>query len=119
MSSHGTNSFSSLGEEMNIWLVMLAGGLITFGMRFSFIYLFGRFYIPGMVRRALFYVPPAVLSAIVFPELFLQDGVLYLSLENIRLIAGLVAVGVAWYSRNTLLTILIGMAVLFLLGWML
>ncbi|HJS20994.1 MAG TPA: AzlD domain-containing protein [Anaerolineales bacterium] len=104
---------------MNIWLVMLLGGLITFALRFSFIYLFGRLHIPAVLRKALHYVPPAVFSALVFPELFLQDGALYLSLNNIRLIAGLVAVVVAGYSRNTLVTILAGLAVLFLLQWIL
>jgi branched-subunit amino acid transport protein len=103
---------------MNIWLVMLLGGLITFGIRFSFIYLFGRFYIPETMRRALHYVPPAVLSAIVFPELFLHDGVLDVSLENFRLLAGLAAVAVAWFSRNTLVTFLAGMAILLLLQWL-
>jgi branched-subunit amino acid transport protein len=38
---------------MRIWLVMLIGGLITFGMRFSFIFLFGKFHIPETVRKAL------------------------------------------------------------------
>lgn len=100
---------------MNIWLVMLIGGLITFGIRFSFIYLFGKFHIPETVRKALHYVPPAVLSAIVFPELFLPNGSLSLSFENERLLAGLIAVAVAWFSRNTLVTILAGMVALFLL----
>ncbi len=100
---------------MNIWLVMFMGGLITFGMRFSLIYLFGRFQVPETIRRALHYVPPAVLSAIVFPELLLRDGTLYLSLENLRLVAGLVAVLVAWFSKNTLITIIAGMVALFLL----
>lgn len=100
---------------MNIWLVLLIGGLITFLTRFSFIYLFGRFQIPETVRKALHYVPPAVLSAIVFPELLLNDGLLNLSFGNFRLLAGLVAVLVAWFSKNTLVTILAGMAALFLL----
>lgn len=100
---------------MNIWLVMIAGGLITFGMRFSLIYLFGRFEVPQTMRRALHYVPPAVLSAIIFPELFLQDGILSLSFSNIRLVAGLVAIVVAWYSKNTFLTIIVGMVVLVIL----
>jgi branched-subunit amino acid transport protein len=100
---------------MNIWLVMLIGGLITFGMRFSLIYLFGRFEVPETMRRALHYVPPAVLSAIVFPELFLREGAMDLSLENTRLLAGLFAVIVAWFSKNTLVTILAGMLALFLL----
>ena len=104
---------------MNIWLVMLLGGVITFAIRFSLIYLFGRLHIPETIRRALRYVPPAVLSAIVFPELFLHDGALNLSLDNIRLLAGLVAILVAWISRNTLVTIIAGMLALFLLQWLL
>lgn len=103
---------------MNIWLVMLLGGLITFGMRFSFIYLFGRFVIPEVMRRALHYVPPAVLSAIIFPEILMSQGRLVLSLENDRLLAGLVAVLVAWFTKNTLLTILAGMAALLILQFM-
>ena len=100
---------------MNIWLVMLIGGLITFGMRFSFIFLFGKFHIPETVRKALHYVPPAVLSAIVFPELFLPNGTLNLSLGNHRLLAGLIAMAVAWFTKNTLITILVGMIALFVL----
>src|SRR5512133_3033347 len=103
---------------MNIWLVMLIGGLITFGMRFSFIFLFGKFHIPETVRRALHYVPPAVLSAIVFPELLLPNGSLNVSFDNHRLLAGLIAILVAWFSKNTLLTILAGMIGLFLLQWL-
>jgi len=106
---------------MNIWLVMLLGGLITFGMRFSLIYLLaeGRFQVPETMQRALHYVPPAVLSAIIFPELFLRDGAMYLSLDNTRLLAGLVAIVVAWFSKNTLVTIIAGMVALFLLQFFL
>jgi branched-subunit amino acid transport protein len=100
---------------MNIWLVMLLGGLITFGMRFSLIYLFGRFEVPETIRRALHYVPPAVLSAIVFPELLMPNGTLILSLDNTRLLAGLIAILVAWFTKNTLITIIAGMLALFLL----
>ena len=104
---------------MNIWLVMLFGGLITFGMRFSLIYLFGRFQVPETMRRALHYVPPAVLSAIVFPELFLRNSQLFVSLENFRLLAGVIAALVAWFSKNTLITIIAGMVALFLLQYFL
>ena len=100
---------------MSIWLVMLLGGLITFGMRFSLIYLFGRFHIPSTIRRALHYVPPAVLSALIFPALFIPEHVVDVSTNNQHLLAGLVAIGVAWFSKNTLLTILAGMLVLIVL----
>lgn len=104
---------------MNIWLVMLLGGLITFGMRFSLIYLFGRFEVAELIRKALHYVPPAVLSAIIFPELFLRAGALNITLDNYRLLAGVVAVLVAWFSKNTLITIIAGMMALFLLQFFL
>ena len=100
---------------MNIWLVMLIGGLITFGMRFSLIFLFGKFEVPQTMRKALHYVPPAVLSAIIFPELLYHANQIDLSLGNIRLLAGIVAILVAWFSKNTLLTILAGMIALLLL----
>ena len=100
---------------MNIWLVMLIGGLITFGMRFSLIFLFGKFHIPETLRKALHYVPPAVLSAIVFPELLYRSSQLDISLGNTRLLAGIIAILVAWFSKNTLLTILAGMIALFAL----
>ena len=104
---------------MNIWLVMLIGGLITFGMRFSLIYMFGRFHVPEALRKALRYVPPAVLSAIIFPELFIRDEMLNLSLDNYRLMAGLVAILTAWFTKNILITILAGMLALFLLQFFL
>ncbi len=100
---------------MNIWLVMLLGGLITFGMRLSLIYLFGRFQIPETMRRALHYVPPAVLSALIFPALLLPKGTVDLSLGNTRLLAGLVAILVGWFSKNTLVTIIAGVIALLLL----
>ena len=98
---------------MNIWFVFLVGGLITFGMRLSLIYLSGRFDVPETMRRALHYVPPAVLSAFIVPSLLMPNGILDISFENVRLLAGLVAIIAAWFSRNTLITILIGMAALF------
>lgn len=100
---------------MTVWLVLIAAGLITFGIRFALIFLFGRVAIPPLVQRALRYVPPAVLSAMIVPELLLRDGVAAVTPDNPRLLAGLVAIAVAATSKNTLLTILAGMATLALI----
>lgn len=100
---------------MNIWFVMLLGGLLTFGMRLSFIYLFGRFEIPEMLRRALRFVPPAVLSAIILPQLFMPAGYFDFTLSNHRLLAGVAAGMVGWWTKNTLLTIMAGVAALLIL----
>jgi branched-subunit amino acid transport protein len=100
---------------VSIWLVFILGGLLTFGMRFIFIYLLGRFEIPETMRRALRFVPPAVLTAIVVPELLIRSGQIDVSLTNFRLLAGVVAVLVAWRTKSTLLTIVGGMLTLLLL----
>jgi branched-subunit amino acid transport protein len=100
---------------MIIWLVIFIGGLLTFGMRFSLIYLFGRYQVPVTMRKALHYVPPAVFSAIILPELIYSSGNLDLTFGNIRLLAGIIAILVAWYTKNTLLTILAGMVALLIL----
>jgi len=98
------------------WLPVLAvAGLVTFATRLSFIALLGRFETPPLLSRALRYVAPAVLSAIVFQELLVRDGALHLALGNARLLAGLVAAGVAWRTRNVLLTIAAGMCSLWVL----
>jgi branched-subunit amino acid transport protein len=100
---------------MNIWLVMLAGGVLTYLTRLSFILLHGKMSFPKWLESSLRYVPPAVLSAIIFPDLLIHTGKLDLSISNDRLISGLLAILVAWITRNTLVTILSGMAALWLL----
>jgi branched-subunit amino acid transport protein len=71
--------------------------------------------VPARLQRALRFVPPAVLSAIIFPELLLPQGTLDLSPGNPRLVAGLLAALAAWRTKNVLVTIVIGMAALLIL----
>jgi branched-subunit amino acid transport protein len=100
---------------MNIWVVLILTGLLTYGIRLSFIKLFEHMEITPGLKRALSLVPPAVLSAIIFPEVLAHDGFLDLSLGNERMIAGLAAALVAWRTRSALLTIVAGMAALVVL----
>ena len=103
---------------MNLWLTMILAGVITYAIRLSFILVFGKMEVPVTLRRALRFVPPAVLTAIIFPELLFMDGAVHLSIGNSRLIAGLLAAFIAWRTKNVLLTILLGMIALFLLQWL-
>jgi len=100
---------------MNLWLVVIVAGAVTFLIRLSFISLLAGWQMPPLLRRALAFVPAAVLSAIVFPELLLRDGVIALDGANHRLFAGLLAIAVAWRFRKTMPTIAVGMGVLWLL----
>jgi branched-subunit amino acid transport protein len=98
-----------------LWLTLFGAGAVTFALRLSFIVLLGRIRIPPTFRRALRFVPAAVLTAVVIPLLFYKNGVLEVSLGNERLLAGLVAVLIAWRTRNVLLTLGGGMAMLWTL----
>ena len=100
---------------MNIWLVMLIAGLLTFATRLSFIFLLDRIRVPEWFRRGLRFVPVAVLSAIILPELTSPGGSLFLSWRNPQLLAGLAAILVAWRTRNVILTIVVGMGALLVL----
>jgi len=100
---------------MTLWLTMLGMGMVTYAIRLSFILLLGRVEIPVRIRQALRFVPPVVLSAIIFPELLRPQGRLDLSPGNVRLLAGLLAALVAWRTRNVLLTIAVGMGALWIL----
>ena len=95
---------------MNIWLLILAVGLITYATRLSFIVLLDRMDVPEWFTRALRFVPAAVLSAIIAPELVSYNGALDLSLRNPQLLSGVLAVLVAWRTKSIFLTILAGMA---------
>ena len=97
---------------MNIWLVMIIAGLLTFATRLSFILLLDRIKVPDWFRRGLRFVPMAVLSAIILPALPSPNGTLFVSWRNPQLLAGLVAILVAWKTKNVLLTIFSGMVAL-------
>jgi branched-subunit amino acid transport protein len=94
--------------------------LVTFAVRYPMLVIFGKLNPPDSIFRALKYVPPAVLTAIIVPALILPDGYqLTIKLTNAYLLAGFVAFGVAWRSRNLLWTIIIGMATFWIWRWVL
>jgi branched-subunit amino acid transport protein len=99
---------------MEIWLLFIVIGLATFTMRFVPIALAGRD-LPPLLLRALRYVPPAVLSAIFVPDMLIRNGAVDISPTNGRLIAGVLAIVVAYISKNAIVTIAAGMICLWVL----
>ncbi|MDZ7706234.1 MAG: AzlD domain-containing protein [Trueperaceae bacterium] len=93
-----------------LWLVIVGMGVVTFALRVSVIAFQDRLTLPPALRRALRFVPAAVLAAIVAPAVVYGEGGLELSLANERLLAALVAALVAWWRKSLLLTLLAGMA---------
>jgi branched-subunit amino acid transport protein len=99
---------------MTLWLILAGMALVTYAMRASFLMLPPGVETPPWLRRSLRYVPAAVLTAIWAPELLLQNQVLYLSLQNEKLLAGAVAIAVAWRWKLTSITIAAGLVALHL-----
>lgn len=69
------------------------------------------------VFRWLSFVPAAILAALVAPDIFLADGRLNFSLDNIFLLAALPTLLVAWKTRSLFGTLAIGMALVALIRW--
>lgn len=100
---------------MSPWLVIVIIGLGTYLIRVSFIAAFGHSGVPTWLDAPLRYVAPAVIAAIVLPLLVAPEGSMDLSLDNARWVAGLVATATAVKTRSLSLTIVVGMASLWLL----
>lgn len=99
---------------MNIWVVLAAGGLATYLTRLSFIALAHRGAPPAWVSRPLRFVPAAVLSALIFPAVVTPQGTFEFGTAIPRALAAVAAVVVAWRTRSVLLTLVVGMGVLWL-----
>jgi branched-subunit amino acid transport protein len=111
-------------------LIMIAGmALVTFTPRYGVLALLGRVDMPKPLFKALRFVPVAVLSAIIAPDLLLKEfsisimpqnnflvasivskNSIFFAPQNSFLVAGIIAALVSWRTKNLLLTIVVGMA---------
>lgn len=92
--------------------------VVTFAIRYPVLGFADRVELAPSVRQALRYIPPAVLAAIVLPAVLAPRGVVDLHYTNEFLVAGLATLLVAWVSKHLLLTIVLGMAVLWSHIWL-
>jgi len=102
--------------DPTLWLTIVVIGVLTFGIRVSFIALFGRLdEVPPRVDTLLRYVPAAVLAGLVFPKFVALGGG---GPEIDKLLAGAAAVLVAWRTENVLATLGAGMGTLWVLRFL-
>nr|WP_283102392.1 AzlD domain-containing protein [Haloplanus sp. XH21] len=102
---------------MSIWGVVLVVGVLTFCIRYSFIYLSGRIDgMPPRLEHALRFVPAAVLAALVAPAVVQPGPTVTATLVDGRIAAGLVAGVVAWRTEDMFATIVAGMLTLWAVG---
>jgi len=102
-------------------LFLVAGmALVTFSIRYILLPLSGRLRFSDGMQRALRYVPPSVLTAIIVPAALMPDGrTLSLSWTNPYLVGALLTVLIGWFSKHLLVTILGGMVGFAVWQWVL
>ncbi|QLI80341.1 AzlD domain-containing protein [Chitinibacter fontanus] len=95
----------------SLLLMLLGMAAVTYGLRLVFFLPGVGDRLPPRLRQAMAYVPVAVLTAIVVPEVFLTKGQFNTDLLNPQL-WGMLATGwMMWKSGRLLLAIGAGMAV--------
>ncbi len=100
---------------MNVALAILITGLGTYAMRAVFIVALAKRKFPPLAMRALEYVAPAVMGALVMSMLITSDGQLVLGVAEL---GGLAAAAlVAAKTRNHIYALIVAMSVYWLLGW--
>lgn len=90
-------------------------GFGTFLIRSSVIYMSGRITISDRLKEIFTFIPCAILPALVAPMVFFSKGEVQTLMYKERVVALLVAVFIAYKSKNILVTIIVGLAVLYCL----
>ena len=101
-----------------IWLVMIVGGIFTFGTRFVMLSGWVAHGLPRWLIDALAFVPIAVLTAILVPAVLIDPATQQIIvIGNKRIFAAVVATIIALLTRNVIATISSGLATLWFVQW--
>ena len=95
-------------------LLLVLVGALTYLYRYAMIGLFASRSLPGWLHALCRHIAPASFAALTASALFVAGGEVQFALDSARPWAALVAVLVAWRTRNVLATIGAGMAALHL-----
>ncbi|MCL5781637.1 branched-chain amino acid transport [Desulforamulus profundi] len=101
------------GKVLTIIIGMM---IVTYIPRMLPLAILSRINISKGLLNWLSYVPVAVLSALLAPELLLKDGQLSVNLSNTYLLAAIPCFITGIYSKSIFLTVVTGMAMVVLLN---
>lgn len=104
------------GETAMIWTMIIALGIGTFLLRFSFLALLGKRELPDGMLRLLRYTPVAVIPGLMAPQIFLP-ALGDTGPDPVKLAAAVVTVAVGVWRKNVIVAMIAGIATLALLTW--
>ncbi|MEO0487104.1 MAG: AzlD domain-containing protein [Pseudomonadota bacterium] len=103
-------------SPFEIWLIIIALGAGSFGLRYSFLGLIGDRALPPWALRHLRYTAVAVMPGLVAPAVLWPDATGGTP-DPARLAAAIVTAGVGYYTRNVLAAVIAGAGTLYGLLW--
>ena len=107
-------------DQTTITWVILGMAVVTYGPRFLPAWLLSQRKAPPWLALWLRHVPPAVLAAMLLPELIIREGKVHLGPTNLFLLAAIPTLAVAIKTRSLVGSVLVGMGLVAaarFLGW--
>ncbi len=98
-------------STLEVWLTIIGLTVVTIVTRGAFLLIGDRISLPERVQHALRYAPACALAALVAPELLMQQGQVFVSVENFKLVGAVVAAVAMLTTRNILFTMAVGMII--------
>ena len=98
-------------DQTLIFVTILGMQAVTYPPRVLPMWILSSIALPRIVEIWLHYVPVAVLAAMLFPSILIQDQQVTLGLNNVFFWAAFPTLAVAWKTRSFFGAVLAGMAV--------
>lgn len=105
-------------EMQSFWPAVALIALGTFLLRYSFILVMDMIRLPESAKRMLRFIPASVLTALVVPAVVFHKLPGGVEADWRRMAAAGLAAAVSWKTRNMPLTIAVGMAALWGVGFL-
>lgn len=94
--------------QSNYIILILLMGLATYSTRAGFLVFSKKIKMSNLMRCSLKYIPISILTTLIFPGIFMPDNQLDISLTNHYIWAGLITASTVLISKNSILSILLG-----------
>lgn len=101
--------------EAEIIGLIIGIAVLTFFTRFGFALILKKTKISEKWNKWMAYIPIAVFTTIIVPSLLAPNEELELSIQNEYLIAGIVALLMAYKTKNLAGTVIIGISIIYIL----
>ncbi len=102
--------------EQQTILIILGMSIVTYIPRALPIIVLSKFKLPDWFLRWLKYIPIAILSALLFPQIMIFEDHVNISLDNKNLLAAIPSLLVAYKTKSLFITVLVGIISMLLLN---